>query len=315
MAADLNTASLLVVGLGVAGAVAFVPVSQWLRRRARIRARMARLDLFAGLREDDETAAASADDDTRENALAIMLGRIYPLSGGVRTGMAVLIGGGLAALVGFWLMVFFGLAVPFALIGGLGLGTLVGWNVGTAREGAVRVRFADRLLAAVDEMQRMVRAGMGLAEAFRATTAAADEPVAGSLRRVAHAMAIGVPMASALNREARRVKISDLAMLAAIFATQSRVGGGIAESVGNLADMLRERKDNRTRLKSATAESKLSLIVLSVVPFAAIGIQGVTKPEIFDLLLGEARHVLGIGMALVLTGLACAWLLVRRVRR
>ena len=311
----MDAGTLVLVGLGVAGAVAAMPVSQWLRRRARIRQRMARLDLFSGLREDDAAAASAPDEARDERALAIVLDRIYPLSGGLRTGLVVLVGGGIAALLGFWLLVFFGLAVPFALIGGLGLGILVGWNVGSAREGGQRVRFADRLLAAVDDMQRMVRAGMGLAEAFRAVTAAADEPVAGSLRRVGHAMAVGVPMASALDGEARRVGISDLAMLAAIFATQSRVGGGIAESVSNLADMLRERKDNRTRAKSATAESKLSLIVLSVVPFAAIGIQGATKPEIFDLLLGDARHLLGIGMGLVLTGLACAWLLVRRVRK
>lgn len=311
----IDTAT-LAVALGVAVAVGSVPLWKQLDRRRRIRERMRRIDLFGTLREEEQTGAVKEQDESGDaGVLARLLDRFYPLSGGVRTGLAVLIGAAVAAFAMMWALAFFGLALPFALLGGIALGIFVGWNIGVFREGGMRVKFADRLLAVVDDLQRMVRAGMPVAEAFRTTAEAAADPVGASLRRVGHATGVGVPLAVALDREARRIRISDLAMLAAIFGTQSRVGGGIAESVGNLADMLRERKDNRSRLKSATAESKLSLIVLSGVPFAAIAIQGVSKPEIFDLLLGDARHLLGIGMGLVVLGLASAYLLVRRVRR
>ena len=311
----IDTAT-LALALGVAVAVGSVPLWKQLDRRRRIRERMRRIDLFGTLREEEQTAAVKVQDESGDaGVLAALLDRFYPLSGGVRTGLAVLIGAAVAAFAMMWVLAFFGLALPFALLGGIALGVFAGWNIGVFREGGMRVKFADRLLAVVDDLQRMVRAGMPVAEAFRTTAEAAGDPVGASLRRVGHATGVGVPLATALDMEARRIRISDLAMLAAIFGTQSRVGGGIAESVGNLADMLRERKDNRSRLKSATAESKLSLIVLSGVPFAAIAIQGVSKPEIFDLLLGEARHLLGIGMGLVVLGLATAYLLVRRVRR
>lgn len=309
-------AATLALVLGIVVAAGAVPLWKQLDKRRRIRERMKRLDIFDTYREEEAVAAVKADDESGDQGvLAAVLDRWYPLAGGVRTGLTVFIGAALAALAMMWALAFFGVALPFALIGGLALGAFVGWNIGAFREGGMRIKFADRLLAVVDDLQRMVRAGMPVAEAFRTTAEAADDPVGESLRRVGHAAGVGVPLATALDMEARRIKISDLAMLAAIFGTQSRVGGGIAESVGNLADMLRERKDNRSRLKSATAESKLSLIVLSGVPFAAIGIQGASKPEIFDLLLGDARHLLGIGMGLVVLGLATAYLLVRRVRR
>lgn len=304
--------------IAVCGALAAFAIPAWrtLRMRLRIRQRMRGLILLTAFPEDDRPIPAQEQDDAPgEHALAVLLDRWYPLAGGMGTGLAVLVSGGAAGLLATGALLFFRLPLPFALVGGGMVGVLVGWGVGAVREGGSRIAFADRLLATVDDLQRMVRAGMPVAEAFRTAAAAAADPVRESLRRVDHATGVGVSLAAALDREARRVRISDLAMLAAIFATQSRVGGGIAESVGNLADMLRERKDNRARMKSATAESKLSLIVLSVVPFAAVAIQGVSKPEIFELLLGEARHLLGIGLGLVLLGLACAWMLVRRIRR
>lgn len=305
------------VGIAVCGAVAVVAGVAWraVRTRRRIRRRMRGLDLFSTFRHENELIAAQEHDETPdEHAVVRILDRRYPLSGGLATGLAVLASGALAGLLATGALLFFRLPSLFALILGAGLGTLIGWGVGAFRESGTRIRYADRLLAVVDDLQRMVRAGMPAAEAFRTTAGNADEPVGESLRRVGHATGVGVPLATALDLEARRVGIGDLAMLAAIFATQSRVGGGIAESVGNLADMLRERKDNRARTKSAMAESKLSLIVLSVVPFAAVAIQGVSKPETFTLLLGEARHLLGIGLGLVLLGLASAWMLVRRVK-
>lgn len=313
---DMTTA----VGVVACAAVALWAASAWqgFRLRARIRERMLAVDLFMALEEDEETLTARPVDDGEavdEHAVVAFLDRRYPLAGGMRAGLAAIASAAVASVAGAGAFVFFGMPLLFALVGGLGLGALVGWNVGAFLEGGQRIRFSDRLLAAVDEFQRMVRFGMPMAEAFGAIAEGAEEPVQESLRRVRHSTGLGVPLAAALEREAHRVRVSELAMLAAIFATQAKVGGGLAESVGNLADMLRERKDNRARMKAATAESKLSLIVLSCVPFAAVGIQGATKPEIFNLLLGDARHLLGIGAGLVLLGLASAWLLVRRMQR
>ena len=313
-----TTTTILGVAVCTVAVLATLAAWQAFRKRLRIRERMGRLDLFVELEDADEDGGAASpvrDESDGEHAVVALLERIYPLAGGVRAGLAFLASAMAAGVTGAAALGFFGLSVWFALAGGIGLGALVAWNVGAFLEGGLRVRYADRLLVAVDEFQRMVRFGMSLAEAFNAMAAGAEEPVSDSLRRVRDSAGLGVPLAAALDREAQRVRVSELAMLAAIVATQARVGGGLAESVGNLGDMLRERKDNRTRLKAATAESKLSLIVLSAVPFAAVGIQGAVKPEIFDVLLGDARHLLGIGTGLIVVGLATAWLLVRRTQQ
>ena len=212
-------------------------------------------------------------------------------------------------------LTFVGMPVVYAVLLGLLLALGFGWNVGTFLEQRKRVLFNDRFLIAVEDFQRMVRFGIATSQAIKSIAASAEEPVQSSLQRVRLDVDFGVPLGTALGREAHRVRIGEMAMLAAILATQSRTGGGLSESVGNLAEMLRERIDNRSRIKAATSESKISLIILTGVPFAAIGIQGAMQPELVTTLLDQARHLLGIGVGMIAAGLTVAWFLVRRAQR
>ena len=289
------------------------------RIKRRVRRRM---DTFANLDLDDmfikpvlafEEQVIGAAKPV--SVLVTALNQLYALSGGVRTGMMAL---GTALVVGVGmlsLLQFFGVPPWFALPAGIGLGILAGWSVGAAREDARRNLFGSRLLGAVEEFHRLSRHGMATGQAFDSMVGLSEEPLRGALRRVQTSAGLGVPLAVALGREGQRLRISELSMLAAIFATQSRTGGGVTESVGNLAEMLRERQDNRSRMKAAAAEPKITLYIVSAVPFAAVGIQMLNNPEIIDLLLGPARFLLGIGGGMIILGLVVAWLIVRSVSR
>lgn len=257
-------------------------------------------------------AAVPVREETTEVApLVAALDRRFPLAGGARTAL-VAGGSGVAAAVALVAALsFVGLPVVVAVVLGLLLASGFAWTVGGFLEQRQRVRFNERLLVAVDDFQRMVRFGIATSQAFRSTAESSEDPVQASLRRVVVDADFGVPLGKALENEAHRVRISEMAMLAAIMTTQSRTGGGLSESVGNLAEMLRERIDNRARVKAATSESKISLYILSGVPFAAVGIQGATQPELVETLLNDARHLLGIGVGMIATGLAVAWFLVR----
>ena len=304
--------------LAVAAAGAFglaAAMFGWLRRRARVKRRMEPLaDLLA---TDEAPVVVVPALDVRRDAspLTAALDRRYPLAGGVRTGLVAAASGvaGAAALVPA--LGFFGMPALVALGTGVVLGAGLGIGVGSFLEDRKRVEFNDRFLVAVDDFQRLVRFGVTPGQAFASIADSAGEPARESLRRVALDAELGVGLGDALGREAHRVRVSEMAMLAAIVSTQSRSGGGLAESVGNLADMLRERNDNRERTKAATSESKISLLILCFVPLAAVGIQAQLQPDLVDTLLGSARHLLGIGAGLIAAGLVAAWLLVRSAGR
>ncbi|MXY55504.1 MAG: hypothetical protein F4029_09395 [Gammaproteobacteria bacterium] len=291
-----------------------VALNETLRRRARIKRR---IDLFAELLDSAEVQSATPLTNPVAEATPMLasLERRFPLAGSKGTLAASIIGAVLAGCTLLPGLVFIGLPFVPAVFVALLVAGVVGWNVGSVLERRQRVEFFDGFLVAVEDLQRMVRFGIATAQAFRSVADAAHEPVGKVLRRVAVETDLGVPLSVALGREAHRTRISEMAMLAAIMSTQSRTGGGLAESVGNLAEMLRERIDNRARMKAATSESKISLGILCLVPGAAIGIQAVSQPQLFETLVDDARYLLGIGVGLILLGLGVAWLLVRGVER
>lgn len=289
---------------------------QALHRRRRIRARINPLADLLGTTEELEAVPAPDDEGAGERPHPVVerLNAYYPLTGGVGNTLVALATGLLAfvALVlafDFLGMSGFILFVPAAL-----LAAGVGWNVGAQRESNRRHQFNRRFLVALEDFHRMVRHGISSAQALGSVAAVSEEPVATSLRNIVLETDFGVPVEAAMDREGQRVGVSELSMLAAVLATQSRTGGTLSEAVANLAAMLRERLDNQARMRAATAEARITLIVLSLIPLAAIGIQAAVHPTMVDVLLGEARHLLGIGAALILGGLVISWMMIRRAQ-
>lgn len=285
-----------------------------LRERKRLRRR---LRAFADILEVSETVAASpatAGDDGDRRALATRLDAWYPLAGGVRTALIAAVAAVAVAATLLPALLFFTVGLTLAAAAAVGLAGAAAWLTGHILEQRQKDLFQERFLVAIEDFERMVRFGIPATQALGSSGSGADEPVRSSLRKVLHAVDLGVPLGGALAEEARRVRVSEMAMLAAIVSTQSRTGGGLAESVSNLTQMLRERIDSRTRLRAATSEPKISLIILAAVPFAGVGLQAATQPQLIDTLLTSGRHLLGIGAGLIVAGMLVAVLIVRSVR-
>ena len=250
----------------------------------------------------------------RENRVAEWLDGRFPVSGGARTGWIALVVALAASACFLPALAFFGLPLLLAVPAALGMGLALGWQAGRGIEERRRQAFRARLVVALEDLQRMVRYGISLQNALGSLSRNVEEPLRATLRRVLSDTGLGVPLDHAMAREARRVGIAELAMLAAIASTQAATGGNLSESVQNLGAMLRERIDSGTRMKSATAESRLTLVVLALVPFLGIAAQSAFSPDTLTLLLGEARHLLGIGVGLIASGIFIAWLMIRGAR-
>lgn len=300
----------------VLAVVVAVVVGDALRTRARVKRRLRPLgEVFVGEEQDAALPQPATDTAREENALVTWLKRRFPLAGGARVGVAASITALLATALLTPFLVFVGVGTGLAVTVSAGGAAALGWNVGKWMEDGKRTEFSDRLLLAMDDFQRMVRFGIPTLQALNSVTDAAEEPLKAVLRNALLEAALGVPLERALAREAHRVRMGELAMLAAILSTQANTGGNLSEAVGNLADMLRERKDNRTKLKASTAESRLTLGILGIVPFLGIGLQAPMQPELLQTLLNEGRHLLGIGAGLIAAGFAVSFLMIRSAQR
>ena len=315
----MELSSNLIGFLGMAALVLLVWTAiGWLRQRARVGRRLESvLDILEAkdLPVATATERKSGQQGAKRMPYVAALDRHYPLSGWTRTAPIVLATGLVTALVTAPAMIFFGMPVLAGVLLSLLLGSGAGWTVGNFIEQRAREQFQSAFLVALEDFERMVRFGITSSRAFEATASNAADPVGPVLRKIALDVSLGTSLGAALGQEARRIRISEMAMLSAVISIQTRVGGRLAESVGNLTQMMRERLNDRHRLRAATSEPKISLLILCCVPFAGVGLQAATQPQLLETLLSSARHLLGIGVGMILTGMVVSFFIVRSASR
>ena len=311
------TTYLLALVIALVAGVAGILLSDAIRNRRRVQRRMQPFGDLLGVAEAGEqpVAVSMSVDTSANNALLAWLAARYPLVGGAKAGLIAV---GVAVLTFALLtalLVFLQLPLVLAVLSALGIALAAGHAVATALESVQQENYNDRFLLAMEDLQRMVRFGIPTLQALNSVADAAEAPLKESLRNILLDAGFGVPLEQAMAREAHRVNMSCLAMLAAILSTQASTGGNLSESLGNIAAMLRERRDNRAKMNAITAESKVTLVILGLVPLAAVAIQWRMQPELVDVLFTQARHLLGIGMALISGAFVVSWLMIRNAQR
>ncbi len=307
---------LLALAVALGAGVAGILVSDAVRSKRRVRRRMQPFGELLGVEAGDQPVATSVASETGTgNALSASLQARFPLVGGVKAGLIAAGVGVLAFALLVALLVFLWLHPALASFLALTIALATSYAVAISLENAQQENYSDRFMIAMEDLQRMVRFGIPTMQALNSVTDAAQEPLKSSFRNILLDAGLGVPLEQAMAREAHRVRVSGLAMLAAVLSTQAATGGNLSESVGNLATMLRERRDNRAKMKAVTAESRVTLIILGLVPVAAVGIQWNLQPELVDVLFGEGRHLLGIGLAFIAASFVVSWLIIRSAQR
>ena len=247
--------SALVAGALFIGMAALM-VNDAMRAKLRVRRRMRTIaDLL-----DAEGAAPVAEvaPETRtenETYIVVRLDTLFPLSGGVRTGMIVIVTTLVLWIVLVPAMIFVGVPTIFATILSLAAAVTFGWNAGSAVEARKRDAFCNRLVTAVEDFQRLVRFGTSSLRALRSVAQTAEEPLVPSLRAILRETDFGVPLEQAMAREAHRIRMGELAMLSAIISAQSGTGGSLSEAVGTWATCLGAARFEYAT-QAATASSK-----------------------------------------------------------
>jgi tight adherence protein C len=139
------------------------------------------------------------------------------------------------------------------------------WLHRLADERARRVR--RELPVLLDLLRVTVEAGSSLAEALRSVGERAAGPLAEELRATGREVALGVPLADALDGLCRRVPLAEVRALVAALERAHRHGAPLAETLTAQARDARFALARRIREEAARAGPKIQLVVaLLLVP-------------------------------------------------
>lgn len=158
-------------------------------------------------------------------------------------------------------------------------------------------RFLEHFPDTIDMVVRMVRSGLPVAAAIRSVSGEAAAPVGPVLKRVADRADIGMPLEQALSDISDEIGIADFRFLAVTVALQRVTGGNLARTLEASAEIVRKRRALRLKAKAATAEVRLSAIVLASIPFVTIGALLLISPGYLTPLVSDPRGNVMIGLA------------------
>ncbi len=161
-------------------------------------------------------------------------------------------------------------------------------------------QFPDALAMIV----RAVRVGIPVTEAVRNVSREALEPTATEFQMLSDQLAIGVALEDALRDVAARNQLPEYRFFATALALQAQTGGGLSETLENLADVIRKRVVARKRAFALASEARMSTYILAALPFVAAGGLGLINPPYFMILFTEpsGNTVLEIAIGMLSTG-------------
>jgi tight adherence protein B len=184
----------------------------------------------------------------------------------------------------------------FALLFGVAVGAGVPhWLVGYFIRRRV-TRFTAKFPDAIELLVRGLRSGLPVSETIGVVGNEVEGPVGEEFRMVADKMKIGMAMDAALQDTADRLGTPEFQFFVITIAIQRETGGNLAETLANLATVLRQRGQMKLKIKAMSSESKASAYIVGSLPFIVFGMIWMINAGYMQGFFSEPRLIIaGIG--------------------
>lgn len=151
------------------------------------------------------------------------------------------------------------------------------------RQAKFLVEFAN----AIDIIVRGVKSGLPLGDCLQIIAAESPEPVRGEFVDLVEQQKVGVPLSRAFERMYERMPLQEVNFFAIVIAIQSQTGGNLAEALGNLSQVLRDRYRLQAKVRTFSAEAKASAMIIGSLPPCVMLLVYLTSTDYIMLLFTE----------------------------
>jgi tight adherence protein B len=139
-------------------------------------------------------------------------------------------------------------------------------------------KFNSNFPDAIELMVRGLRSGLPITETLGIVAQEILGPVGIEFRMVSDKMKIGRTMEAALQDTADRLGTAEFHFFVITLAIQRETGGNLAETLSNLADVLRKRAQMKLKIRAMSSESKASAYIVGSLPFVVFGLVYMINP-------------------------------------
>jgi tight adherence protein B len=220
-------------------------------------------------------------------ALASLAAALASLVGAILLGLSLATAAALGLVVGLWL--------PHLVVG-----KLISRRI---------ARFEALFPEAIGLIVRGLRSGLPATESMQVVGREIGDPVGEEFRRISDQVRLGQPLDQALGEAAKRIGTPEFNFLVVTMVVQKETGGNLAETLENLDNILRRRRQMKLKIRAMSAEARASAMIIGSLPFVMFMILFVVNRDYVmplvtthagNMLLAAAACSMGTGIAVIM---------------
>lgn len=193
-------------------------------------------------------------------------------------------------LVTVLLLLFFG-HLPHLVI----LLSFLWWPIGyfflDSRAAQRLAKFEEQFPDALDVMKRMLVTGHPIKQAFYEVGQELEDPIANEFRHTFNLLNYGYDMRLAVMQMVERNPTVSMMAFSSAVLLQKETGGNLSENLEKVSSVLRSRFKLARKVKTLTAESRMSAWILILVPFVVFLAMNFVNPDFTKPLFSDPRGI------------------------
>ena len=145
-------------------------------------------------------------------------------------------------------------------------------------------KFLNAFPDAVDVIVRGIKSGLPLLDSIRVITNDSPEPLRSEFRAIIETQSFGIPLGDACAKLYERIPVAEANFFGIVIGIQQKAGGNLAEALGNLSRVLRDRKKMKAKIHAMSMEAKASAAIIGSLPPGVMFLVWLTSPAYIELL-------------------------------
>ncbi|MDX9690221.1 MAG: type II secretion system F family protein [Proteobacteria bacterium] len=205
----------------------------------------------------------------------------------------------------FYLVFAFGIGSDktIACFAAISLGLYVPHMV-TGKMGDRRVRkFLSMFPEAIDTICRGLRSGLPITETIATVGHELPDPIGIEFRRISDGVRMGRSLEESMWDIAKRLDTPEFRFFIIALAIQRETGGNLAETLGNLGDLLRKRRQLKLKIRAMSSEARASAMIIGSLPFLMFSLLMAINSEYMMILLNDTTGQFLMGGGLTWLGM------------
>jgi tight adherence protein B len=176
-----------------------------------------------------------------------------------------------------------------------------------------QTKFIDFFPEAIELMVRGIKAGLPIGESIRTAGEEIPDPVGEELKRITDGVRIGRKMDEVLWETSHRLDLQEFKFFTIALSIQNETGGNLTETLTNLSDVLRGRRQLKRKIKAMSSEAKASSYIIGSLPFIMTGLIYFVNPAYIGGLFTDPRgqFLIGVGLTMIGGGVAVMYRMVK----